>query len=256
VTWEEIDTMFSNVEDIWTLSKVFLEKLEQRARGWQDEGAGTGHSDPVISDILLETVLLFFTHNMWVSTLSFTLLRERLPSSSRQFPMMRIYYPYCYNRDPASVLRRRLMRTNPLWQSFVRVRGFPPLILGPCHCTTNCGVHEFAALPEPTRMQQFRFGRVSHHARAAHSALPAPTPGRPCAARIGRLLVPNNLFQELLKYTAEGHVDKDGVSKALGIIASIAEDIDGFVPLFLRDWFSSNTIITMFNRVCVCVCVP
>jgi hypothetical protein len=58
VTWEEINTMFSNIEDIWTLSKAFLEKLEQRARSWQDKETDEGHSDPIISDILIETVRL------------------------------------------------------------------------------------------------------------------------------------------------------------------------------------------------------
>ena len=50
--------MFSNIEDIWTLSKAFLEKLEQRARSWQDKKTDEGHSEPIISDILIETVRL------------------------------------------------------------------------------------------------------------------------------------------------------------------------------------------------------
>lgn len=57
VTWEEIDTIFSNIEDIVALSKAFLSKLEQRRQSWRSsQVASPAEQELIVGDILVETV--------------------------------------------------------------------------------------------------------------------------------------------------------------------------------------------------------
>lgn len=47
--------------------------------------------------------------------------------------------------------------------------------------------------------------------------------------------------QELIKYTSEGHVDKEGVTVALSIIASIAKEIDRYTCAVPQPSLSTTT---------------